>query len=130
MRPYHADIVRRRTNVVGCFPDGNSALMLAAARLRHIAGTRWSTYRSAICVLRIALLSPISTQDASRTTNKAMCARFLTLPMQLAESGLTDIVCFHCHEKCGRPVSRNEHLWNHGVKQQHHRSSSRIAVCE
>jgi len=37
--------IRRRTNVVGCFPDGNSALMLAAARLRHIAGTKWSTYR-------------------------------------------------------------------------------------
>ena len=37
--------IRRRTNVIGCFPDGNSALMLAAARLRHIAGTKWSTYR-------------------------------------------------------------------------------------
>jgi putative transposase len=37
--------IRRRTNVVGCFPDGNSALMLAGARLRHIAGTKWSTYR-------------------------------------------------------------------------------------
>jgi transposase-like protein len=37
--------IRRRTNVVGCFPDGNSALMLAAARLRHIGGTKWSTYR-------------------------------------------------------------------------------------
>jgi putative transposase len=33
--------IRRRTNVVGCFPDGNSALMLVAARLRHIAGTKW-----------------------------------------------------------------------------------------
>jgi putative transposase len=31
--------------VVGCFPDGNSALMLAAARLRHIAGMKWGTYR-------------------------------------------------------------------------------------
>jgi len=29
----------------GCFPDGNSALMLAAARLRHVAGTRWSMKR-------------------------------------------------------------------------------------
>jgi transposase-like protein len=37
--------IRRRTNVVGCFPDGNSALMLASARLRHIAGTKWSTAR-------------------------------------------------------------------------------------
>lgn len=33
--------IRRRSNVVGAFPDGNSALMLVAARLRHIAGTRW-----------------------------------------------------------------------------------------
>ena len=35
--------IRRRTRVVGCFPDGRSALMLVAARLRHIAGTRWGT---------------------------------------------------------------------------------------
>ena len=31
--------IRRRTRVVGAFPDGQSALNLAAARLRHIAGT-------------------------------------------------------------------------------------------
>jgi putative transposase len=37
--------IRRRTRVVGCFPDGKSALMLAAARLRHIGGTRWGTKR-------------------------------------------------------------------------------------
>jgi len=35
--------VRRRTRVVGCFPDGRSALMLVAARLRHVAGTKWGT---------------------------------------------------------------------------------------
>ncbi len=35
--------IRRRTKVVGSFPDGQSALMLAAARLRHVAGTVWST---------------------------------------------------------------------------------------
>ena len=34
-----------RTRVVGAFPDGQSALNLAAARLRHIAGTAWSTKR-------------------------------------------------------------------------------------
>lgn len=33
--------MRRRTRVVGSFPDGNSALMLVAARLRHIAGSKW-----------------------------------------------------------------------------------------
>lgn len=37
--------IRRRTRVVGAFPDGNSALMLAAARLRHIAGTQWGSKR-------------------------------------------------------------------------------------
>ena len=30
-----------RTRVVGAFPDGNSALMLVCARLRHVAGTQW-----------------------------------------------------------------------------------------
>jgi len=33
--------IRRRTRVVGSFPDGNSALMLVCARLRHVAGTQW-----------------------------------------------------------------------------------------
>jgi len=37
--------IRRRTRVVGAFPDGQSALNLAAARLRHIAGSEWSTKR-------------------------------------------------------------------------------------
>jgi putative transposase len=37
--------IRRRTRVVGAFPDGQSALMLVAARLRHIAGTRWGAKR-------------------------------------------------------------------------------------
>ena len=33
--------IRRRTRVVGCFPDGNSASMLVCAKLRHVAGTQW-----------------------------------------------------------------------------------------
>jgi transposase-like protein len=37
--------IRRRTKVVGAFPDGHSALMLCAARLRHIAGTKWGQKR-------------------------------------------------------------------------------------
>lgn len=37
--------IRRRTRVVGAFPDGRSALMLVAARLRHIAGTKWGMRR-------------------------------------------------------------------------------------
>ena len=35
--------IRRRTRVVGAFPDSNSALMLVCARLRHVAGTQWGS---------------------------------------------------------------------------------------
>jgi transposase-like protein len=35
--------IRRRTRVVGAFPDGQSALMLVCARLRHVAGTQWGS---------------------------------------------------------------------------------------
>ena len=37
--------LRRRTRVVGNFPDGQSALMLVCARLRYIAGHKWGTER-------------------------------------------------------------------------------------
>lgn len=37
--------IRRRTRVVGAFPDGHSALMLVGARLRYIAGTKWGNRR-------------------------------------------------------------------------------------
>lgn len=37
--------IRRRTRVVGAFPDGNSALMLVCARLRYVSGKDWGTKR-------------------------------------------------------------------------------------
>ena len=37
--------IRCRTRVAGTFPDGESALNLAAVHLRHVAGTEWSTKR-------------------------------------------------------------------------------------
>lgn len=37
--------IRRRTRVVGCFPDGQSALMLVAARLRYMTGRKWGTIK-------------------------------------------------------------------------------------
>ena len=55
--------IRRRTRVVGAFPDGNSALMLVAARLRHIAGTRWSTKR----YLDISLLTAQEREEEKAT---------------------------------------------------------------
>ena len=35
--------IRRRTRVVGAFPDGESALILVGVRLRNVAGTKWGT---------------------------------------------------------------------------------------
>lgn len=37
--------IKRRTKVVGSFPDGESALMLVCARLRHVASSDWGTKR-------------------------------------------------------------------------------------
>ena len=37
--------IKRRTKAIGAFPDGQSALMLVCARLRHVAGTQWGNKR-------------------------------------------------------------------------------------
>ncbi|MCI5934182.1 MAG: IS256 family transposase, partial [Lachnospiraceae bacterium] len=37
--------IKRRTKVVGTFPDGQSALMLVCARLRHVTSSEWGTKR-------------------------------------------------------------------------------------
>ena len=52
--------IRRRTRVVGVFPDGHSALMLCAARLRHVVSTKWGLRR----YLDMTLLSEL--RDSQR----------------------------------------------------------------
>ena len=37
--------IKRRTKAIGAFPDGQSALMLVCARLRHVAATSWGARR-------------------------------------------------------------------------------------
>ena len=41
--------IRRRTRVIGSFPDGYSAIMLVGARLRHISTTKWGTRQYLAC---------------------------------------------------------------------------------
>lgn len=41
--------IRRRTRVVGSFPDEYSAMMLVGARLRHISTTKWGTRQYLAC---------------------------------------------------------------------------------
>ena len=54
--------IRRRTRVEGAFPDGHSALMLVAARLRHIASTRWGKRRY---LAMETLLNPVHQEAAA-----------------------------------------------------------------
>lgn len=37
--------IKRRTGAIGAFPDGQSALMLVCAGLRHVAGSAWGSKR-------------------------------------------------------------------------------------
>lgn len=37
--------IRKRTRVVGTFPDGNSALMLVTARLKYVTESSWGSRR-------------------------------------------------------------------------------------
>ena len=37
--------IKRRTKVIGAFPDGQSALILVCARLRHVVATSWGARR-------------------------------------------------------------------------------------
>ena len=68
--------IRRRTRVVGAFPDGQSCLNLAAARLRHIAGTQWST-RKYMNMAPLRAAEPKPTEPSSR---EQKCERVWTLP--------------------------------------------------
>jgi putative transposase len=70
--------IRRRTRVVGNFPDGRSAVMLVAARLRHIAGTRWGK-RAYIDMERL--------RETTDTGNQFECAA-----QQMGESNSTQCV--------------------------------------
>ena len=54
--------IRRRTRVVGAFPDGHSALMLTAARLRHVASTKWGKRRY---LSMEALLNPAKQEEVA-----------------------------------------------------------------
>ncbi|MFC5050069.1 IS256 family transposase [Rubritalea spongiae] len=59
--------IRRRTRVVGSFPDGKSALMLVCARLRHISSKSWPEERS---YLDMARLREIDVEDEHKSIDQ------------------------------------------------------------
>jgi transposase-like protein len=58
--------IRRRTRVVGAFLDGNSALLLVSARLRHIAVKTWGTKRC-MDMSRLRATPPEPDADTAQT---------------------------------------------------------------
>ena len=59
--------IRRRTNAVGCFPDGNSALMLVCARLRHVSASEWGVKK----YLSMEHLYALEREQEAQTEQKA-----------------------------------------------------------
>ncbi len=58
--------IKRRTKVVGTFPDGESALMLVCARLRYVASSNWGSKRYLNMEhLRIMLISEEENEQAA-----------------------------------------------------------------
>ena len=77
--------IRRRTRVVGCFPDGNSALMLVCARLRHVAGTQWGgkKYMNIKHLETTMKMPPLLADFIHPGTCKLIFEKFLTLPVKV-----------------------------------------------
>ncbi len=75
--------ILRRTRVVGAFPNGQSALMLVAARLRHVAARRWGSrrYLTAALVFTDEARAKIALQ--SGRGHRRECERSLTLPRMI-----------------------------------------------
>ena len=75
--------IRRRTRVVGSFPDGNSALMLVCARLRPVAGTQWGNKKYMNMKHLEAALEdtpPLLADFFHHRVCKSKCEKLLTLP--------------------------------------------------
>lgn len=63
--------IRRRTRVVGAFPDGNSALILVSARLRHVVGTQWGRKRYLDMAKLRAMVQETQTQNTGDSEQTA-----------------------------------------------------------
>lgn len=59
--------IKRRTKAIGAFPDGQSALMLVCARLRHVAASDWGTkrYLNMDHLFQMKLMNNTETAEAS-----------------------------------------------------------------
>ena len=90
---------RRRTKVFGAFPDGQSALLLVAAQLRHVSATRWGTRKC----MNMKLLDEMEKRSVTQQLERGpepppneKCERFFnTIGMeQAAGEGLRTAVTY------------------------------------
>lgn len=80
--------VRRRTRVVGSFPDGRSALMLVCARVRYVTSNEWSTRRY-LDMSRLGETVREANRSSPQGRAKTKCARYRTLPQRKLSQGIT-----------------------------------------
>ena len=82
--------IRRRTRVVGSFPDGNSALMLVCAQLRHVADPQWGNKKyMSMKPLEAAVEDASIAGDFIHTRGcKPFCEKSLTLPVEKLIPGI------------------------------------------
>lgn len=73
--------IRRLTRVVGAFPDQQSFLNQAAARLRHIAGTNWSTRR----YMNMDPINAMKNKIEEPMSRDQKCERSWTLPKKFTK---------------------------------------------
>lgn len=78
--------IRRRTRVVGTFPDGNSALMLVTARLKYIVEHEWDKKRY-LDMSKLEEMDELKeeAEGYKRTgpkTAKSICERILSVPFR------------------------------------------------
>jgi transposase-like protein len=74
---------RRRTKAVGAFPNGHSALMLVAARLRHVSATQWGTRK----YMNIKMLDEMDKRPSSQQHDR----RPAPSPTENCETRLTSL---------------------------------------
>ena len=102
--------IRRRTRVVGTFPDGKSALMLVAARLKYVADSEWGSRRYLDVSLlkeqpyrRLAEFVQVPKRPGAATENPAESA-----PEQGARK----------HSSCNHRASAKLTVFNHKIARQ------------
>ena len=84
--------------MVGTFPDGNSALMLVCARLRHVAATQWGNKKYMDMKHLEAALEDVSIACCPHSAG--VCKPILRITLDLlTKAPKTPFLCYNRNEE-------------------------------